>query len=181
MIILASSSVTRAKILEENGLNFKQISFEFDESGISKKLPPASYVLKIVQSKKEQFLKSHPNLKNILLADSAVVCGNEILGKAKDAKDAIRMLNLQSESVTKIITAMIFLGENFELINVSVAAYEFSKFDEKELEAYIKSNEWQGKAGAMMIEGFNKKYILKQTGNESTARGLNYEQLKAFL
>lgn len=181
MIILASSSVTRAKILEENKVAFRQISFEFDESGISKDQPPASYVLKIVQNKKEQFLKAYPNLKNILLADSAVVCGDEILGKAKDAKDALRMLNLQSASTTKIITAMIFVAENFELINVSVAAYEFGKFDKKELEVYIKSNEWQGKAGAMMIEGFNKKYILKQIGNESTARGLNYEQLKAFL
>lgn len=181
MIILASSSATRAKILEENGVNFRQIPFEFDESGISRNLPAASYVLKIVQSKKEQFLKAYPNLKNVLLADSAVVCADEILGKAKDAKEALRMLNLQSSNTTKIITAMIFTGENFELINVSAATYEFGKFDEKELEEYIKSNEWQGKAGAMMIEGFNKKYILKQTGNESTARGLNYEQLKAFL
>ncbi|MDO5045112.1 septum formation inhibitor Maf [Campylobacter sp.] len=181
MIILASSSVTRAKILEENEVAFRQISFEFDESGADKSLTPASYVFKIVQSKKDQFLKAYPNLKNLLFADSAVVCKGQILGKAKDEKDALRMLNLQSQSVTKIITAMIFIGENFEFINVSRASYKFSKFDQSELEEYIKSNDWQGKAGAMMIEGFNKKYIVEQIGNESTARGLNYEQLKAFL
>ncbi|WP_170019133.1 septum formation inhibitor Maf [Campylobacter sp. RM16190] len=181
MINLASSSITRAKILEENGVKFKQFSFDFDESGVDKNLKPASYVLKVVQAKKEQFLKEHPNLKNLLFADSAVVCNGKILGKAKDKKEALYMLNLQSDNEAKIITAMIFLGEEFELINISSTTYQFAKFSQDDLNEYIKSNEWQGKAGAMMIEGFNKKYILKKIGNESTARGLNIEQLKAFL
>lgn len=181
MINLASSSVTRAKILEENGVKFNQISFEFNESKADSKISAASYVLRVARSKKEQFFKVYPSLKNVLFADSAVVCEGEILGKAENSKEALRMLNLQSSNRVKIVTAMIFVAENFELTNVSFAEYKFGKFDPQELENYIKSNEWQGKAGAMMIEGFNKRYILSQTGNESTARGLNYEQLKAFL
>ena len=38
-----------------------------------------------------------------------------------------------------------------------------------------------GEAGAMMIEGFNKKYIVSQKGNTSTAMGLNAEILKAYI
>lgn len=181
MIILASSSETRAKILEENGVKFKQISFDFDEGGVDKNLNPTSYVSKVVQAKKEQFLKSHPNLKNVLFADSAVACEGKILGKAKDEKEALYMLNLQSGNRAKIITAMIFISENFELISVSSTTYKFAPFSQNDLNDYIESGEWRGKAGAMMIEGFNKKYITEKIGCESTARGLNIELLKAFL
>ena len=55
------------------------------------------------------------------------------------------------------------------------------KFDEDDLERYIASNLWRDKAGAMMIEGFNKKYIKYQKGNKPTAMGLDIVNLKAFL
>lgn len=181
MITLASSSVTRAKILEENGIEFSQISFDFDESGVDKNSSAANYVQKVAQSKKEQFFKKYPDFKNVLFADSAVVCEDKILGKANDEKEALYMLNLQSGNIAKIITAMIFVGENFELMSVSSTTYKFSKFDEHDLKQYLKSGEWRGKAGAMMVEGFNKKYITEKIGFESTARGLNFELLKAFL
>ena len=180
MIILASSSPTRANLLKDAGINFTQISFQFDESKIEKNVKPEIYVQNVVKAKKEQFLKENMGLKNLLFADSCVACGDKILGKAKDEKEAIAMLNLQSSNECSVYTAMIFLGE-FELINVSRTTYKFKKFDEHDLNEYIKNNEWQGKAGAMTIENFNKKYIISQYGETSTAMGLNLKILKAFL
>ena len=55
--------------------------------------------------------------------------------------------------------------------------YEFMEFDEKDIEKYLDSNEWQGKAGACMVEGFCKKYIKNVIGYESTAMGLCIEEL----
>ena len=181
MIILASSSVTRAKVLRDYGVKFEQVSFNYDESGIDKNLPPHIYVQKIVAAKKEQFLKANENVKNVVFADSVVVCGGKILGKAKDEKEAFKMLQMQSGSTARIVTAMIFLGEKFELFNVSFAEYKFAKFDEADLQNYLSGDLWQGKAGAMTIENFNKKYILSQNGETSTAMGLNVKILKAFL
>lgn len=180
MITLASSSPTRANLLKDAGINFTQISFQFDESKIEKNVKPEIYVQNVVKAKKEQFLKENMGFKNLLFADSCVVCGDKILGKAKDEKEAIAMLNLQSGNECSVYTAMIFLGE-FELINVSKTTYKFKKFDEHDLNEYIKNNEWQGKAGAMTIENFNKKYIISQHGETSTAMGLNLKILKAFL
>ena len=40
MIVLASSSPTRANLLKNAGIEFKQISFDFDESKIAKSLKP---------------------------------------------------------------------------------------------------------------------------------------------
>ena len=168
MIILASSSITRAKVLRDHGVKFKQVFFDYDEGGVDKNLPPHVYVQKIVAAKKEQFLKANENVKNAVFADSVVVCGG-------------KMLQMQSGNVARIVTAMIFLGEKFELINVSFAEYKFAKFDEADLHNYLSGDLWQGKAGAMTIENFNKKYILSQNGETSTAMGLNVKILKAFL
>jgi len=181
MIILASSSVTRAKVLQDHGVKFEQVFFDYDESGVDKNLPSHVYVQKIVTAKKEQFLKANKNAKNVVFADSVVVCGGKILGKAKDKKEALKMLQMQSGNVARIVTAMIFLGEKFELFNVSFAEYKFAKFDEADLLNYLSGDLWQGKAGAMTIENFNKKYILSQNGETSTAMGLNVKILKAFL
>ena len=181
MVILASSSVTRAKVLRDHGVKFEQVFFDYDEGGVDKNLPPHVYVQKIVAAKKEQFLKANENAKNVVFTDSVVVCGDKILGKAKDEQEALKMLQMQSGNVARIVTAMIFLGEKFELINVSFAEYKFAKFDEADLQNYLSGDLWQGKAGAMTIENFNKKYILSQNGETSTAMGLNVKILKAFL
>ena len=181
MIILASSSVTRAKVLQDHGVKFEQVFFDYDEGGVDKNLPPHVYVQKIVAAKKEQFLKANSGVKNVVFADSVVVCDDKILGKAKDEKEAFKMLKMQSENTARIVTAMIFLGEKFELFNVSFAEYKFAKFDEADLQNYLSGDLWRGKAGAMTIENFNKKYILSQNGETSTAMGLNVKILKAFL
>ena len=180
MITLASSSPTRANLLKDTGINFTQISFQFDESKVEKNVKPEIYVQNVVKAKKEQFLKENVGLKNLLFADSCVACGDKILGKAKDENEALAMLNLQSGNECSVYTAMIFLGE-FELINVSKTKYKFAKFSEQDLKSYLESGEWRGKAGAMTIENFNKKYIISQNGETSTAMGLNLKILKAFL
>ena len=180
MIVLASSSPTRANLLKNAGIEFEQISFGFDESKIAKSLKPEIYVQNVVKVKKEQFLKANSELFNLLFADSCVACGDQILGKAKDENEALDMLNLQSGNECSVYTAMIFVGK-FELINVSKTTYKFAKFDEQDLEKYLKNGDWQGKAGAMTIENFNKKYIISQHGETSTAMGLNLKILKAFL
>ena len=180
MIVLASSSPTRANLLKNAGIEFEQISCSFDESKIAKSLKPEIYVQNVVKAKKEQFLKANGELFNLLFADSCVACGDQILGKAKDENEALDMLNLQSGNECSVYTAMIFVGK-FELINVSKTTYKFAKFDEQDLEKYLKNGDWQGKAGAMTIENFNKKYIISQHGETSTAMGLNLKILKAFL
>lgn len=261
MINLISNSPTRAEILREFDIDFRQIPFCFDESVVAR-VCPQSYSYDVAIQKKlqyqanlarnkneicakfgvdskiydsiyssfcveidEYFSQNATNLrdknedcltqkiivkicdklakksekisdelfdlianlafkfpaKNLLFADSSVICDNQIYGKAQDDIKARKMLKAQSANFVSVITAMIFIGAKFELINISQTRFKFDKFDENELEIYIKSGDWRGKAGAMMIEGFNKKFILAQEGMSSTARGLSAEILKAFL
>lgn len=180
MIYLASGSPTRAQILKEGGVEFIQISFDFDESGISKQ-DARSYSYRVALSKKTQFFKIYENYDRVLFADSSVVAGDQILGKARDEADALRMLSLQSGAVSSVYTAMIFVSKNLQLAALSVASYKFAKFSEADLREYIASGDWRGKAGAMSIEGFNEKYILSSRGSKSTAMGLDLEILKRFI
>ncbi|CAD7287577.1 dTTP/UTP pyrophosphatase [Campylobacter majalis] len=180
MIILASSSATRAKILQDSGIDFQQISFDFDESMIDKNQAPNKYVLNVVRSKKEQFFKAHNQYKNVLFADSCVVCDGKILGKARDENHARKLIKMQSNNTASVVTAMIYIGD-YELISVSETKFRFSEFKDSDIKEFIRSGECMGKAGAMMIEGFNKKYIISQQGTTQNAMGLDVRILKAFL
>ena len=67
-----------------------------------------------------------------------------------------------------------------KLLDISQTDYIFSDFDQDDLENYLDSGEWRGKAGACMVEGFCKDYIKEVRGYESTAMGLSVEVLKLF-
>lgn len=181
MIILASNSPTRAQILTNFGIKFKQICIDYDESKIAP-CDPQIYSTAIVEEKSKQFFaKFKDEFDRVLFADSSVFCSGKLLGKAKDENEARFMLNLQSGAKTQVWTAMKFTSKAYNINMLSLSSYEFAKFDEADLEQYLQSNDWQGKAGAMSIEGFNKKYILSSSGNTTTTMGLDIINLKAFL
>jgi len=76
---------------------------------------------------------------------------------------------------------MIYQSKTMKIVDISTTEYLFDAFDLDDIEAYIASGEWRGKAGACMVEGFCKKYIKSVKGHESTAMGLNTELLRRFL
>ncbi len=180
-IRLASSSPTRAKLLSDAGFEFVQESVEFDEESI-KATSPKNFVYLATVGKYEANLKAF-GFKDypLLVADTVVTSQNKILRKAKDVEDAKKILLTQSGNVTSIVTCMIYHSKKQKIVDISQTDYIFEKFDEQDLENYLQSGEWKGKAGACMVEGFCKKYIKEVRGFESTAMGLNTEILSAFL
>ena len=189
MVFLASSSASRALLLKQAGITYEQIAFDYDESKICAiKTAPVSYSQAVVEQKVWQF-KAHFGSQlgqflergAIIFADSSVICKGQILGKAKDESHARAMLELQSGAKASVYTAMCVLAKDFTLTALSVASYDFAPYPEREIDKYIASGEYIGKAGAMMIEGFSGRYILSQHGDISTAMGLDVPLLKAFL
>lgn len=181
MIRLGSNSQTRALILKAHNIDFIQSGGSFDEDSI-KTLNPKSFVYEATLGKFEELYKKYGIEEYpLLVADSVVTANDKLLRKAKDIDDARRMLLLQSENKTSVISCMKFKSKNIELLDISITTYQFLKFDNKKLEEYLESNEWMGKAGAIMVEGFCKPYIKEVIGYESTAMGLCVEKLKAFI
>lgn len=181
MIRLGSNSETRALILKNHNINFVQNGGNFDEDSI-KTTDPKSFVYQATLGKYNELLKKYGvDEMPLLVADSVVTSQGKLLRKAKDENDARDMLNLQSGSETSVITCMIFKSKEKELIDISITTYEFKKFDDKDINNYIKSGECFGKAGAIMVEGFCKPYIKSVKGYESTAMGLCVEKLISFI
>ncbi len=181
MIRLASASVTRAELLKAAGIPFIQESIDFDEDSINAPTPK-NFVYQATLGKYrlnlEKFgCEDYP----LLVADTVVTAHGKILRKAKDEADARMILEMQSGSEVAIITCMIYKTPRLELIDISSTHYFFDVFDPKEVESYLLSGEWQGKAGACMVEGFCKPYIREVRGFESTAMGLCIEILKPFI
>lgn len=168
-------------LLRDAGIEFIQESYDFDEDSIVAKTPK-EFVYLATLGKYETNLRAF-GYKEIplLVADTVVTAQGKILRKAKDKADAREILLSQSGKLTSIITCMIYQSKAKKIIDISQTTYNFREFDRDDLEKYLKSNEWMGKAGACMVEGFCKPYIKEVKGNESTAMGLNVEVLKTFL
>ena len=181
MLRLCSSSQTRSMLLTNAGIAFKQESVDFDEDSIIAS-SPKNFVYQATLGKYEANLKAF-GLEELplLVADTVVTSQGQILRKAKCVDDARNILYTQSGNITSIITCMIYQSKEKKVIDISQTDYIFAKFDEDDLERYLESGEWRGKAGACMVEGFCKPYIKEVRGHESTAMGLSVEVLQRFM
>ena len=180
MIRLCSNSQTRAMLLANHDIEFVQNGVDFDEDKIVAS-SPKNFVYQATIGKYKVAKESFGLKLPILVADTVVTSGGHILRKAKDKDDAKRILELQSGSITSIITCTIFEKEDLFFLDISSTDYLFEKFDEKKLEDYLDSDEWKGKAGACMVEGFCKDFIKEVRGLESNAMGLPVEKFREFI
>jgi len=168
-------------LLRDAGLEFIQESVDFDEETIVAS-SPKNFVYQATVGKHKANLKvfgceDYP----LLVADTVVTSQGQILRKARCVDDARNILMTQSGNITSIVTCMIYETPRQKLIDISQTDYIFSNFDQDDLERYLDSGEWRGKAGACMVEGFCKSYIKEVRGFESTAMGLSVEVLKSLL
>jgi septum formation protein len=180
LILLCSSSKVRANLLEEANINFIQKSCEFDEETI-KTNKPFEFVKLATKGKFQECLKCFGDRIPLLCADTIITDGKKLLRKAKDEKEAKKLLLIQSGNKIDIVTYQIigFQGEIYD--NLAITTYYFETFDNIDIENYLKSGEWKGSAGACKVESFCKKYIKKQIGYTSTAMGLTTEWIKNIL
>jgi septum formation protein len=181
MIRLASASITRAELLKAAGISYLQESIDFDEDSIIAPTPKNFVYQATLGKYKVNLEKFGCSDYPLLVADTVVTAQGKILRKAKDEADARAILETQSGSEVSIITCMIYKTPRLELIDISATHYFFNVFEPEAIDQYLKSGDWQGKAGACMVEGFCKPYIREVRGYESTAMGLCIEELKPFL
>ena len=181
MIHLASNSTSRALLLKRFNIEFIQQAPEYDEERIeTRDAKDFAYIAS--KGKLESAINEFGLKTPLLTADSVILsaCG-ELLRKPRNVDDAKRILELQSGSSMAIISAMHYKTEDFYLCDVSATYYNFEIFETDDLDEYLESNLWDGKAGGCMVEGFCKKYIKSVYGNESTAMGLNVERLLGWI
>ncbi len=180
-ICLCSSSESRALLLRKFGVDFIQKSPDYDEDQITTTVAK-DFVYTASKGKLESAIKEFGLETPLLCADTVIAASDgTILRKAKNIEDARRILNIQSGSTISIISSLHFRSKTLLFTDISATHYHFEPFEEDDLEAYLESGLWQGKAGGCMVEGFCKKYIRSVDGYESTAMGLQVEKLLPWI
>jgi len=180
-ICLCSQSESRALLLRNFDVDFVQKSVAYDEEQIRTTVAK-DFVYTASKGKLEAAVKEFGLDIPLLCADTVIAAADgSILRKAKDIEDARRILNIQSGSTISIISSLHYKSKTLAFSNISATHYHFSKFKEDDLEVYLESGLWKGKAGGCMVEGFCKKYIKSVNGYESTAMGLQVEVLLPWI
>lgn len=179
-LILASSSPTRAKMLNKYNIEFKQLAVDFDEDSLAYK-SARDFVYHATKGKLDSYVKDYGVIEPVLCADTVVSADDKILRKAKNIDDARKILQRQSGNSVSILTCMMFKSKKMEFIDLSVTKYQFYEFEQEKIEIYLQSGDYKDKAGACMVEGFCKQFIKSVMGFQSTAMGLSVEKLIPIL
>lgn len=171
-LILASASPRRRDLLAQIGITPDQIiPADIDETPQAKELP-LQYVRRMADEKAAAVAGKHPN-DIVLAADTIVMVGRRILGKPEDAKDAARMLKIMSGRRHSVCTAVCVMAPNAKpKSRVVETTVHFKRLSEVEINAYLASGEWEGKAGAYAIQGRAEAFVKGINGNYSNIVGL---------
>lgn len=188
-LILASQSPRRRELLKNAGYVFEVIpAREESEDQRRDNESPTQYVLRLARQKAEDVaLRMKNGAKIVLGCDTIVVCRETILGKPLDRCDAERMLRLLRGTQHSVITGVCLYpiptetAETIEpLIRCDETILSMNEISDAELEAYLDTNLWSGKAGAFGYQDRNQ-WIRIEKGSESNVVGLPLELLKTML
>lgn len=161
MIVLASNSPRRRQLMALGGWQFVVCPADVDESPCMDE-QPREYVLRVAEEKAQAAWRDLPRHclsaasqdALVLAADTAVVDGEQILGKPADAGDAWRMLCQLRGRSHQVFTSLVVLqpGSGRMLKDVCITDVPMREYTDSEIGAYIASGDPFDKAGAYAIQ-----------------------------
>jgi septum formation protein len=178
-LILASASPRRLALLARLGIVPDEVRpAEIDETPRKGELPPA-YAARVAAEK--AMAAAEPG-SLVLAADTVVAAGRRILPKTGDEAEARRMLALLSGRRHRVLSAVSLVdGEGRTRHRLSTSIVTFKRLEGREIEAYLASGEWQGKAGGYAIQGRAEALVRSLRGSHSGVMGLPLYETRALL
>jgi septum formation protein len=169
-LVLASQSPRRRELLAQLGIALEVRPAHADES-VRPGEPPRDYVLRLAREKARAV-----GGEVVLAADTAVVLGDEVLGKPADPADARRMLEALSGTEHEVLTAVCVRRAGgataLELDALAATAVRFARLSPSEIDWYVGTGEPLDKAGAYAIQGAGGAFVLSVSGSVSNVVGL---------
>lgn len=170
-ICLASGSPRRAELLRQIGVEFFVRVADIDETRQGPEMI-AEYVARIARSKAEAVAADLGTDTPILAADTAIDLDGVILGKPRNAEDAIRILSLLSGRSHRVLSGVILCYGQHRAARVSETEVRFKPLSDTEIRDYARSGEALDKAGAYAIQGRAAAFISEICGSYSGVMGL---------
>lgn len=180
-LILASSSPRRLELLTSIGILPDQIlSPAIDESPL-KHESVRPYVERIARLKAQAI--HHERLDAyVLAADTVVELGGKIVLKAENQEEARTILIRLSGRRHRVYTGVCVISPDGRVACRTVLTrLSLKKFSKEELEDYLESKEWEGKAGAFSIQGKSAKFVKFISGSYTNVVGLPLYETDSLL
>ena len=178
MVILASASPRRKKLMKDLFPSFNIIVPEIDESLSFKKFQDVKDIVKDIAIRKCQKISAdHPH-DLVIAADTVVVIDNEIIGKPKDEKDAYRMLKKLSNNTHYVYTGYAINQEDKMVVGIVKSEVMFNELSDELINAYIATGSPLDKAGAYGYQD-NQDFLLvkKIIGSKHNVIGFPTEEI----
>jgi septum formation protein len=178
-IVLASTSPRRKKLCEMMGLQSEIVPTAYEED-MTLDLSPQELALTLALGKGEEVASREDGI--IISADTFVAFDGEVIGKSKDREEAFRRIKSFSGNVLDVITGVALIHGEKKIIFYDISKVYFNEISDEEIHAYLDTDDWVGKGGAMGIEGIASVFIKKIDGCPWNVSGLPvpkvYEKLK---
>jgi len=153
---------------------------DIDETPLKAETPD-EHALRVAIEKARAVAPAHPGAF-VLAADTVVGCGRRILPKAEDEATARRCLELISGRRHRVLGGIALVAPDGRTATRLVeSAVVFKRLSVAEIDAYLASGEWHGKAGGYAIQGRAAAYIRFLSGSYSNVVGLSLYDVHQML
>jgi septum formation protein len=186
-LVLASASARRLQLLAQIGIEpDRLLPAEIDEAPQRKELPRA-LARRLAQTKAEvarHHMDRLPELEGayILAADTAVAVGRRILPKPTLTDEAAACLRLLSGRGHRVYSGLCLITPKgrtrTRLVETRV---RFKRLSREEIDTYLASGEWEGKAGGYAIQGRAGAFVTRLIGSYTNVVGLPLYETMALL
>lgn len=186
-LVLASGSPRRMALLAQVGINPDALRpSEIDETPRKGEMP-RGLVQRLARQKAEAARDQIANDRDIadsfvLAADTIVSIGRRILMKPQFMEEAVASLQLLSGRSHRVMTGICLITPDDKMrARIVETRVRFKHLSRSEIEAYIASREWRGKAGGYAIQGLAGAFVQKIIGSYTNVVGLPLSEVTSML
>ena len=171
-LILASASPRRLDLLAQIGVTPNAIlPADINEEAIEEELP-RGHALRLAQEKAIKIAGDNSGAI-ILAADTVVGVGRRILPKTETPEQARKCLELMSGRGHRVFTGVALVKPGGDIVSrVVETRLKMKRLSSAEIDSYLSSEEWQGKAGGYGIQGRAGAFISNIIGSYTNVVGL---------
>jgi len=176
-LVLASTSPQRRAILEQ-----LRIPFEVDAPDYVEHDPPDADPVSLVRAHAAGKARSvHRPGRATLGVDTTVHLDGRVYGKPVDGEDARTMLRELSGRTHVVLSGLCVVSDAGETCDHAETLVTFRPLDERAIDAYVASGEWEGRAGGYAIQGLGGRLVERIEGDYLNVVGLPGALLVATL
>jgi septum formation protein len=167
-LTLASTSPQRSAILGQLGIPFEAVTPAYVEDD-----PPDADPAELVRRHAEGKARSAHEAGRVTLGvDTTVVLDDRVYGKPADRDDAARMLYELSGRTHSVLSGLCLLGAGEDVLLHEVTEVTFRLLSHEIVNGYLRSGEWEGRAGAYAIQGLGGRLVERIEGDYLNVVGL---------